>query len=214
MAQYPDGIGRFRVGKTTIKIIDSLSSEKQILVKKVNSGMQQAKALSSGWEYFIENVSNEEDGISSPVESSKCSLIRSFVLSDYDFHGIKLKEIWFVFFRDTLSDLKFEYNSDLKEAIDAKYGKAREKFQIDTSTCSTVGKLKLINYEWITPKYLYASAALGERYAPYNCKPYSVSGIYFSNLSVQDVKRECERLNKNVEEKHKNKVPNKVLDDL
>jgi hypothetical protein len=179
-----EGIGKFKLKKTTTSFLDTLSTEQNLekIVIRANN------------EYFrIKNQDNilaevKPDTLqpySSPVYSHQCKDVRVFYLPNTKISDIDISEMYLTFYKDTLVDINIDYSHDIIDALTLKYGDPKLEKKENEVTCT----LKLTGSEIKYKETMYykkwengnikCTAAIGD-YRDSKCERQTLSYISIS----------------------------------
>ncbi len=116
-----EGIGKYKIGKSTIAIIDSVKSE---LSYRFGMGYST---------YIFESVPDS----TSSDPTVYCSGVRVFIsIEGLRISGIELGYTRFTFYRDTLIRMEFNYDFELEHFLTLKYGNPILKDESRTINCT------------------------------------------------------------------------------
>jgi len=124
----PEGIGKLKIGKTTIAIIDQLKDEFDLKHYNVinptgeNTFDQKAFANESA---YAELLPDTNDSKQSPLHAHICPFTRTFEFANYTVAGINLRRLYLVFYKDTLQSIQCDGMRELEQAMTLKYGPAK-----------------------------------------------------------------------------------------
>lgn len=133
-SQKIDGVGKFRIDKTNISIISSIEKE-----------IKQECGITNKLEFYSNKERMTFDEIL--LESSE---IRLFYLSEYTLSKIKLMDLYFVFYKDYLIELRCDKNKELDLFLTRKHGRPI----IEQKTISNIKNLNLVYDEYVS-KYTW-----------------------------------------------------------
>lgn len=151
-----EGIGNFKIGRTTINIITDLEKELYNMAKAeaekswglmeqpyknemINTSLIDFKKnrriySASGENTFspydktiiLQLLPNPTDSLNNPSKFSYCPDVKVFKILNYTISNIELKDLYLTFNKDTLVELKCDENEKITEALEYKYGKGAE----------------------------------------------------------------------------------------
>lgn len=110
-AQKPEGIGKFKINKSTVEIINDIEKEigKPCEITNMIAFYSQS---STGVE--LEEIL---------LDTTLCNNSRIFYLSEYTISDIKLKNIFLLFYKDNLVEFRCDKNKEIDILFSRKYGR-------------------------------------------------------------------------------------------
>nr|GFB63580.1 hypothetical protein [Tanacetum cinerariifolium] len=175
-----EGIGKFKIGKTTLAIIPELEAEMEVKVKRVGSYSDYAKAEGGD---ILELIPDATDDLKGPPYASLCPAAKVYMLPAYKVADIYLANVKLTFYNDILIDFHCDGSTELIEALGLKYGKPSMKKDEKDVPCTfthTGNKIvyKEVTYtqSWNTPPL--AAEAILMKYYDSKCKDNLIN--YFS----------------------------------
>lgn len=154
-ARNLEGIGNFKLGKTTIKIINDLEKELYNVAKNeaekswgemeqpyknemINASLKDFKKNRKIYSASDENdfiydktimlqlFPNQTDSLDNPSKYSYCPDVKIYKILYYTISNIELEDLYLTFYKDTLVELKCDENEKIIEAMKYKYGLGTE----------------------------------------------------------------------------------------
>ena len=134
-----DGIGQFRIGKTTTDIVTQISDDKHVKIKESHSPMDEYRVDGSLYKktknIFI--VSDPNPGeIDNPNyfhnPEHKC-----YFIDYYEVSSVPISKMYLHFFRDTLYSIRCDGGLELDEALTLKYGQPAIETETKKVKCSS-----------------------------------------------------------------------------
>jgi hypothetical protein len=199
-----EGIGVFKIKKTSINIIDSIKSSGYNLVKVSKFGDQ--------YDYIgkrnviCELIPDTTEEYSSLSDANLCSKSRVFYIPEMEISGITLNELILTFFNGTLIKIKCDYSSELFKAFELKYGSSTSSQVNQTYKCIVFGNI--IKYPEVTyldkwfNKDIEVLFYIGS-YRDSKCNKQSVSFVSISSEPLVSELEKCNDLFKNKIRKRK-----------
>lgn len=210
-----EGIGKFKIQKTTTSSLDSIVKELDYDREKITSWDEYFK-ISSKENKIAEIFPDTVNKYGSLSYSTYCTTARVFYIPRFKVSGIELKNTYFTFYKDTLIKIKTDYSGDIIDAFETKYGKpvldkSEKKVECTlTYTGTKVTYKETIYYQYWENENIKCTAAIGE-YRSSNCERKILSYISVGIEKLEDVVRECDRkekdrLNENLNFEKKKKL--------
>lgn len=128
-----DGIGNFKIGKTTILIIKDMEGNLKTRARKVNDSSDEYFWI--GGSKILQLMPNPSHDYSNPSKISYCPDVKIFKIESYNISSIELENLYLTFYRDTLVELKCDENEKIAKAMEYKYGKGTEINESFTFRC-------------------------------------------------------------------------------
>src|SRR5574338_8262 len=119
-----DGIGQFRIGKTTLNIISQISDDKHVKVKESHSALDEYRANGSLYKktknifIIMEPKSGDIDN-ANYLHNPDC---KSYFIDYYEVSGVPVCKLYLFFFKDTLYSISCDGSVELNDAMTLKYG--------------------------------------------------------------------------------------------
>lgn len=143
-----NGIGPFKIGKTTIGIVNQIAQESGDSLRSYDSNYY----LDEGRLRIIELISNKADLSKSPTAVLFSPNTRVFLVSTYRVAGIDLNNLYLTFKGDQLARIACSGAEKLTDALLTKYGEVPIKTTKTKSVCvykSTGNKLDIVDATYI-----------------------------------------------------------------
>ncbi|GAB3539422.1 hypothetical protein [Spirosoma fluminis] len=197
-----EGLGPFKIGQTTITIIDDLAKEMRTKIQIIDS-RNRFKAASGKLYEIVNNPKNPDE---SPSDAKLCSKARVFMVGSYKVADIKLEHIILTFLNDKLIYLRCDGSNTLDDAFDVKYGKSKlEAEQKPSANCG--GLEKTYTRKWGNEDISATSYFASSR--SYNCSEF----LYYSfSIGSEDWLFELRMCNEEAEEKNRAEKKKKLND--
>jgi hypothetical protein len=116
-----EGIGKFKLKKTTTAYLDTLVKEKDFDRETIHS-FEEYFSLRSRTNKLAEIFPDTVKTYNSPSYSHYCADARVFYIPKIEIAGIVLTDTYLTFYKDTLVDINTDYSSQITEAFGLKYG--------------------------------------------------------------------------------------------
>lgn len=213
-----EGIGRFKLNKTTIEYLDTLSSEKGYDRSVVNN-FSEIFRLRGRSNKLIEIVKDTVEGYRSPTYSHYCKYARVFYIPEITISNVSIKELYLTFLNDTLISIHLDYSSEVVDALNLKYGEGRLESKERETECTL--KLtganvtyndKMFYRHWENGK-INCTAAIGN-YRDSKCEKQILSYISIYVLSAEEKLRSCDEKERKIAEEIKSSRKKKELADF
>jgi hypothetical protein len=211
-----DGIGKFKIGKADISIVDSVAAELQTEIKPVDQGH---KIVDRTDKAVFELKVNKLKPYMTPAYTSYCPSVRVFYITTYTVADIEIKEIYLTFKDNMLIEFRSKSSTEIEKAIETKYGpktpvvtKKQVKCRYKLTGNSVI--LENITYkkQWKNLN-IVATTTLQSNYDD-KCEKQ-----YYNDLEIKDsakikIANDCEAQAKALEEKQTNQQERKKLSDF
>lgn len=184
-----EGIGQFKLKKTSIAFLDSLAKEKY-------------------FDKFVEISPDTADKYNSSPYAHLCKDARVFYIPEIKISEIKMKEMYLTFYKDTLISINTDWSEEIVEALELKYGsgelkkKDKEVKCTLNSTGETVTYTETMFYQYWENGNIKCTAALGD-YHDSNCEKQTLSYIEISVENKMSKIIDCDN-------KEKRRISNKI----
>jgi hypothetical protein len=134
-----DGIGPFRIGKTTANIVNQISDDKRIKIKESHSALDEYRVDGAFYKktknIFI--VSEPKPGDIDNANYLHVLDYKCYFIDYYEISGVPVSKMYLYFFKDTLYSIKCDGGVDLDEALTIKYGEPEIKTETKKVKCSS-----------------------------------------------------------------------------
>lgn len=134
-----DGIGQFRIGKTTTNIVSQISDDKRVKIKESHSALDEYRVDGSLYKktknifIIVEPAPGDIDNVNYLHNPDyKC-----YFIDYYEISGVPVSKIYLYFFKDTLYSIKCDGGVELDEALTLKYGEPEIKTETKKVKCSS-----------------------------------------------------------------------------
>lgn len=213
-----EGIGKFKLKKTTTALLDTLAKEQdfdRITIKSFEEyfGLRYKKNKIA--EVFSDTVKS----YNSPPYSHLCKNVRVFYLPKIKISDIDISEMYLTFYDDTLIDIHVDYNKDVVEALELKYGapvldtKEKEVSCTVNLTGATVKYTETMYYQKWENGNIKCTAAIGD-YRDSKCEKQVLAYITISIEKFSEKIRDCDESEKDRIKNKENTEKKKKLDDF
>lgn len=133
-----DGIGPFRIGRTTIDIIDQIVKEKNVKVKQSSSGLDtyapEGYLLKKTKNIFI--LIDPKLGEIKHPELRHDPNVKIYFIDYFEISGISISKLFLSFYKDTLYSVYADGSNELTEAMTLKYGQPKIESKVSKVKCS------------------------------------------------------------------------------
>ncbi|MBS1775900.1 MAG: hypothetical protein JSS64_06415 [Bacteroidetes bacterium] len=213
-----EGIGKFKLKKTTIAYLDTLVKEKDFdreVIKSYDDYFKIMYKKDKLAELFPDTVKT----YNSPPYTHYCKDTRVFYIPKMTISDIEVKDTYLTFYKDTLVNINTDYSSEIVEAFELKYGKAElEKKEKEVKctlklTGSTISYTETMFYQYWDNGNIKCTAAIGD-YRDSKCEKQSLSYISISIEKISEKIRECDDKEKDRLKNRQNTEKKKQLDDF
>ena len=129
-----EGIGRFKILKTKVSVIDSILSETSYAFNKVSSMRdfyQKSTIQNSICELTIDTNTTSQIPF-----SHYCKWVKTFFIPKIKIADIPISNVYLTFYKDTLIEFKCDGSIAISEALDLKYGQSKVTKTEKKSTCT------------------------------------------------------------------------------
>lgn len=120
-----EGIGRFKIGKTTI---ESLSDQP---ISKINEDYQRVAV----GQKLVELTRNLTEPESTPSGTPFSKDVRVFYSDRHEVAGIELIDLYLTFYKGVLHKIAIDHSDELIEALTLKYGKPKVELKTTPIKC-------------------------------------------------------------------------------
>lgn len=137
--QKIDGIGQFRIGKTTSDIITQISDDKRVKVKESHSAMDEFRVDGSLYKktknIFI--VSEPKPGDIDNPNYLHNSDHKCYFIDYYEVSSVPISKLYLHFYKDTLYSIRCDGGIELTDALTLKYGEPAIETETKKVKCSS-----------------------------------------------------------------------------
>lgn len=183
-----EGIGKFKIGKTSIEVIRELETELSASIETINT-INDRRVYSPGQSAAIYQVlPNRDQPLMSAIHASFCATVKVYLIPNYTISGIKIKNMYLSFENDVLQVLTIDSSTEIDEALTSKYGEPA--LNVDKKTVNCVYKLTgaTVPYEDVTYRKKWINGTIEAestlmKYYNSECKV-----NYINYLTVQDTR--------------------------
>lgn len=196
-----EGIGIFKIGIRTNKLIDTLQKQTNILCKTVSIGEfvsnRNKQSHTTSLILYIDIPSSSDDAIHKIMAKS---IFRdtsvSLIFIDYiNIRGVEIHNIQYYFFHDSLYSIQAQGDPELTDAFSIKYGKPAIEKTIKKITCVSklAGEYNLeeATYfsKWGNSIKNIDAYSIASRYYDDNCDEQLLSTFNIENSKIKDIVR-------------------------
>ena len=122
-ARNLEGIGNFKLGKTTLSIINDLELSLKTKVNKVYNNTDEYSFIIDTKILQLLPNPNQKYVFENPSKYSFCPDVKIFKIKKITISGIEIENLFLTFYKDTLVELKCDENDNIYKALEYKYGK-------------------------------------------------------------------------------------------
>jgi hypothetical protein len=204
------GIGIFKLGIATTQTLNDFVNKNNLGIKESVSLMDTYKAQSS---YGNTNTvlllrKNEKDFYYTDPKYIDHPDVKVYYVNSYEVSGVKLKQLYLQFYKDTLYDFECDYSGELIDAIKLKYGEGLDSSKTKKLQCTgrLAGNFEVeesYHYEkWFSKdKKIEATACIGEYYNS-ECIKKPLSYFIIQNPRINEkVEKEADKIKSAKDEK-------------
>lgn len=213
-----EGIGKFKLKKTTIAFLDTIVKEKKFDREVIKSYDEYFKIMYKK-DKLAELFPDTVKIYNSPPYTHYCQDTRVFYIPKMIISDIEIKDTYLTFYKDTLVNINTDYSSEIVEAFELKYGKAEiEKKEKEVKctlklTGSTISYTETMFYQYWSNDNIKCTAAIGD-YRDSKCEKQSLSYISISVEKISEKIRDCDDKEKDRLKSKQNAEKKKQLDDF
>jgi hypothetical protein len=148
-----NGFGLLKVNQTTISVIKELEILLKTESKEIKSqgNYSYVQDLINNGTYkksfILEIVNNKKHKEESPILAPKCELVKLYIVKGYKVSNIELINLHLKFYNDTLTEIKCDITTELKNAIKLKYGDGETQSDRKEIKCTYTYNGNTITYE-------------------------------------------------------------------
>jgi len=203
-----DGIGSFRIGKTTSSTLEQIASENNIKINTTSTSMDRYLADGSVYK-TTKNIFVLREASGTDIEDSHYKYskdVKVFLIDYIDISSVPYSKLYLSFYKDTLYSIYSEGSNDISEAMTTKYGEPELKVTKKKVKCTgrISGNFEVeevrYNSQWVTGSPdIKAASHIG---VFYNSKCEKLQYSYFSienEIIAKKIKTEEDRLSKEKE---------------
>lgn len=166
-----EGIGNFKISKTTTLIISELEKELNTNTIKVHSVLE-IFDLEKKSNAIAEILPDTIDEYSSPIKASFCPDVKVFYINKYKISEITCKDVYLTFYKGLLTEFQCDVSDELSEAMVIKYGKPTKEKKEKYIDCFYNYSGNVVKHKEIT---------VYEKWNNVNIKAQIYSSEYFNN---------------------------------
>ncbi|WP_343633433.1 hypothetical protein [Fluviicola sp.] len=184
-----EGIGLFKIGKTTVSSIEELSKKFSTKIKSTNSSSDLYNLTTNNNKIIIQLFADTVKTYNSPSYTSYSSNVKTYRIIGYSAADIELNDLTVKFYNDTLYYMNCNMSSDLNNAIKLKYGEGKIEVKEKEVVCknrSTGIERKLIEKTYFQKwdhDDIMAVSILSEYYND-KCERRLVSALTIESFSI------------------------------
>lgn len=132
-----EGIGKFKIGKSSIDITNQIATEFLTDIKLISNMSEQYKSYRPS---IVELETNRDNSPDRPRRAPHCEKLRGFYINKYKVADIEIESIYLTFKDDILIEFLTEKPRSILTPIAQKYGEAKTAIRYDSSYCWYDGK--------------------------------------------------------------------------
>jgi hypothetical protein len=132
-----EGIGGFKINKTTTSIIKELEKTLNIQTIRTNSMDYVFSQDKMAGNYILELYRDSVNTYNSPTYAPALNEVKVYKVKGVKVAEIELTEMYLHFYRDTLIEINCGYTMDLIDAIRTKYGNGTSEIKEKDIQCSS-----------------------------------------------------------------------------
>jgi hypothetical protein len=213
-----EGIGKFKLKKTSVTYLDTLAKEQGLDREKINTFKEYynlRRETNKLAEIFVDTV----ERYNSPSYSHYCKDARVFYIPKMKISEIELSNTYLTFYKDTLVEINTDYEREITEAFELKYGKAEIEKKEKEIKCTLklsgaeISYTEIMYYQYWNNGNIRCTAALGDYYNS-KCEKQSISYISLSVEKMTTKIRECDDKEEDRIKKKNDSEKKKKLDDF
>lgn len=195
-----DGIGPFRLGKSTSSIVEEISKEKKVKIKTSTSLMD-----TYGSPGFVDkktkNIyilgSKEDNNMVNPKYRHNPDT-KVYFIDYYEISGVPVVQLYLSFYKDTLYSIYSNGGAKISEAMEFKYGKPETKTETKKVKCTgrLSGEFEVeensYKSEWNSGLDSVDVVSYLSSYYDSKCEKQYLSFFYITNMSREEYLRKDE----------------------
>ncbi len=213
-----DGIGKFKIGKTTLAVIAELESELNTQVKQAKT-QDDVYQESGHYNVILELIPDTVSEYDGPSAASQCLAVKSYLIPRYKLADIGLEDVKLIFVGGVLADFQCSEPNELVEALEIKYGKTPVKATEETIYCTLNLTGQRISHKETMYTQSWGSATIPASYVlsvyyDSDCKKQRLSFFHVYSLPVMSKVYKCEDASRKRREASANAERKKKLSDL
>lgn len=151
-----EGVGKFKVKKTTTSIMKDIATELGTKIQIVTNYDQYFDLTSPSsllkkqrvLEFKPDTI--DKANYYNTTLATLCPEYQVFLITSYDIAGINLKNIRLTYFRDTLAAFHCDYSTQIKEALTLKYGASKDTATTKDVLCTFTYTGNQVTYKEVT----------------------------------------------------------------
>lgn len=213
-----EGIGKFKLKKTTTAYLDTLAKEKDFDRETIRTWEDYFK-LRYKKEKLAEVFPDTVKAYNSPSYAHSCKDTRVFYIPKMEISGIELTDTYLTFYKDTLVNINTDYKMEITEAFELKYGKSeleKKEKEVECTlklTGGTITYTETMFYQYWTNGSIKCTAAIGDYYDR-KCEKQSLSFITIGIDKISEKIRECDNMEEERIKKKQDLEKKKKLDEF
>jgi hypothetical protein len=179
-----EGIGKFKIGKTTLAIIPELETELSTKTKRAltYSDVNAEKDRTAILELIPDSISS----FKGPVYASQCKDVKVYLLPKYTVAGIELTQVRLRFYNGKLIDFSCDEAGKLADALTVKYGPAHSDYKERPIPCTLRNTGVSITRTGQTATKSWGSESLPAKYVVSKYYDNNCEEKYLSFFSIYD----------------------------
>ena len=214
-----EGIGKFKISKTTINIIDELSKEMKVDILKTNDDYEIYKKDQNSKKYIYQLIASQVDIIHNIPYSKFCPKTVVYKISGYEIATFYLNKIYLTFYNDTLVKFNCDYVDKLDDALVLKYGEPKRTNTEKEINCTFIHTGAKITYKEIDIHHIWKNDNIKAivhfwKYYTSDCEEHFISNFSVENELKTRFISDCEYNIKTQKEKESKEELKKQTDSL
>lgn len=191
-----EGLGIFKLGKSTPDIVQQYAREKGAMLEKVSTiNKLYTKRYN---EITVKEVATNTGATDEePSDGSYCPNVRTFYLSEYTIAEVKIESIFLVFYENVLSRIYTTNDYSINRPFTEKYGPGKQRLEtvltkcVDKSAKDGFRSDTRVITEWISPG-VRAASFNGSTY-DIRCKRYKGPSFIIERIDIANQMAACEQ---------------------
>lgn len=214
--QKIEGIGQFKISKSTISIIDDLASQMGVKIKSISESVSLSNAKINNERYIFKLIKDStRSDFLQPSYSTSCPDFAVYAIFEIAISSFFFDNVYLTFYQDTLISFKSDHVENLDQALAVKFGKP-ELFDdekditcVYTYTGATIKKKEMNLKQTWKNEYIEAVVSDWQFYTS-DCQLHIISGFSVENTEYVHLLYQCEKDQKDaLEQKAKDELKKK-----
>lgn len=197
--QKIEGIGQFKISKTTINIINELANQMNVKIIEISNDVPLDNAKKNRERYIFQLIkdSSWSEFMQIPY-STNCPGFSVYTVSEIAISSFFFDNVYLTFYQDTLISFKSDHVENLDQALAVKFGKP-ELFDdekdincVYTYTGATIKK-KEMNLKQTWENHPIEAIISDWQFYTSDCEIHIISGFSVENTDLMSLLYQCER---------------------